>query len=375
MKINREMANAVFRSNFGAFCYGAFEVLHPGERLIENWHIDAICYAIEQMVRGEGPKMLTVNLPPRSLKSHVISVCLPAWLLGRNPSAKIVCASYSQDLANKFSRDCRALIESPFYKGVFPRTRLNPKKSTESEFETTRRGSGFATSVGSTLTGRGGGTIIVDDPIKANDANSAVALAGADEWFHNTALSREDSADALFLVTMQRLHQRDSSGILIDRGWPSLVIPAIATESKDYLVGEDEIYPRPEGEVLQPGRDTREALEAKRLQVGSRVWAAQYQQNPTPAEGNIIKAAWLRRYDFPPAERKFRRVVLACDPAGKAGDDQVDALLLFLDWFCRAARFETPMEIGLPIFRSGGGGDEGFGYDPYLSSLRASRFR
>jgi predicted phage terminase large subunit-like protein len=274
---------------------------------------------MEQMVTGESEKRLVLNQPPRTLKSQIVSVCLPAWKLGRNPGARIICASYSEDLARKFSRDCRALMESSFYKRVFPRTRLNPKKSTENEFETTQRGYRLATSVGGTLTGRGGDILIVDDPIKANDANSQVALAGADEWFHNTALSRLDSADSLVIVTMQRLHQEDLSGILIEKGWPPLVIPAIATESQTYLIGKDETYTRPAGELLQPKRDSWEAIESKRREIGSRLWDAQYQQNPTPAEGNMIKAAWLARYDFSPAERKFRRVVLSCDPAGKAG--------------------------------------------------------
>jgi predicted phage terminase large subunit-like protein len=210
-------------------------------------------------------------------------------------------------------------MDSSFYKRVFPRTRLNPKKSTETEFETTRRGYRLATSVGGTLTGRGGDILIVDDPIKANDANSQVALTGADEWFHNTALSRLDSADSLVIVTMQRLHQDDVSGILIEKGWPSLAIPAIATEPRNYLIGRNETYSRPAGELLQPKRDSLEAIESTKRDIGSRLWAAQYQQNPTPAEGNMIKAAWLARYDFSPAERKFRRVVLSCDPSGKAG--------------------------------------------------------
>jgi hypothetical protein len=83
------------------------------------------------MVRGESKNRLVLNMPPRTLKSSIVSVCLPAWLLGRNRGARIICASYSEDLAHKFSRDCRALMESAFYKRVFPRARLNPKKSTE----------------------------------------------------------------------------------------------------------------------------------------------------------------------------------------------------------------------------------------------------
>jgi predicted phage terminase large subunit-like protein len=318
-RIDRQTVDAVVRNSFGAFCYRAFQVLNPAQRLIPNWHIDVVCYAIEQMAMGERERRLVLNQPPRTLKSLIVSVCFPAWTLGRDPGARVICASYSEDLAHKFSRDCRALMESSFYKRVFPRTRLNPKKNTETEFETTRRGYRLATSVGGTLTGRGGTILIIDDPTKANDANSEVALTGADEWFHNTALSRLDSADSLVIVTMQRLHQRDLSGILIEKGWPALELSAIATEPRSYLIGKNETYYRPAGELLQPERDTQETIASIKRDVGSRVWAAQYQQNPTPAEGNLIRAAWLARYDFAPGTRGFQRVVLACDPAGKAG--------------------------------------------------------
>src|SRR6266436_660904 len=107
------------------------------------------------------------------------------------------------------------------YKGVFSATRLNPKKASESEFETTKRGSRLATSVGGTLTGRGGGVLIVDDPIKANDADSEVARRGAIDWFRGTALSRLDNpATSLVCIAMQRLHVDDLAGILIEQGWP-----------------------------------------------------------------------------------------------------------------------------------------------------------
>src|SRR5262249_2297335 len=135
-----------------------------------------------------------------------------------------------------------------------------------------------------------------------------------------TALSRLDSPQkSLVIVTMQRLHQNDLSGVLKEQGWPCLAIPAIADEPADYLVDKDEIYHRPAGELLQPKRDTLETYEEVKRQVGSRVWAAQYQQNPTPAEGNIIKASWLMRYDFDPEQENFRKIVISCDPAGKAG--------------------------------------------------------
>jgi len=320
VKIDRTLADAFYRTHFGAFTYRAFESLNPGKRLIPNWHIDTICFQIQQMVSGETRSRLVLNLPPRSLKSFIVSVALPAWLLGRAPSSRIICASYSDELSTKFSRDCRALLETPFYKRVFPQTRLNPKKASEVEFETTRRGYRLATSVGGTLTGRGGGVLIVDDPIKANDAEAEVARRAAIDWLRNTALSRlDDPAQSFIAIAMQRLHVDDPSGILIEQGWPSLVIPAIAVEPMDYRISEDETYHRPAGQLLQPGRDNPEAIEELKTEIGSRIFAAQYQQNPTPADGNMIKRAWLGRYDTVPDRKSFHRVLLSCDPAGKAG--------------------------------------------------------
>jgi predicted phage terminase large subunit-like protein len=317
---DRDLADVFYRSDFGAFTYSAFNALNPGQHLIANWHIDAICFRVQNMVLGDARKRLILNLPPRTLKSFIASVALPAWLLGRNPSTRIICASYSDELSTKFSRDCRALLETPFYKRVFPSTKLNPKKASEGEFETTKRGYRLATSVGGTLTGRGGEVLIVDDPIKANDAESEVARKAAIDWFRNTALSRlDDPAASLVCLAMQRLHVDDLSGVFIERGWPKLVLPAIAVEATDYEIGEGEVYHRPAGQLLQPERDSPEAIDELKREIGSRVFAAQYQQNPTPPEGNMIKAAWLGRYDRVTERDSFQRVVLSCDPAGKAG--------------------------------------------------------
>src|SRR6516164_609261 len=319
-RLDRAAADALYRNHLGAFVYAAFGVVNPGLRLRPNWHIDCVCHHLQMMVTGRTAKRLVLNQPPRSLKSFITSVALPAWLLGRNPSSRIICASYSEELANKFSRDCRALIDSRFYKRVFRRTRLNPKKATEGEFETTRRGYRFTTSVGGTLTGRGGDVLIIDDPVKANDANSIVALEGAIDWFRSTALSRlDDPGKSIIIVTMQRLHMNDLSGILIEGGWPQLVLPAIATEPKDYVVADGEVYHRPVDELLKPDRDSMEALDEIKREAGSRVFAAQYQQKPTPPDGNMIKAAWLKRYQVALDRTSYRHVVLSCDPAGKPG--------------------------------------------------------
>jgi predicted phage terminase large subunit-like protein len=330
MKFDRRTADALYRVSFGAFAYAAYAVLCPNRPLVPNWHIKCICHRLEEMSRqletGRSGKLVTravsndlvINLPPRSLKSFLASIAWVAWMLGRNPDLQIICASYSEDLAHKFSRDCRALIESRFYKRVF-RTRINPRKSTETEFETTKRGFRLATSIGATVTGRGADVFIIDDPTKSNDAYSEVALETANEWFRTTALSRRNNpAKTLMLVVQQRLHTNDLSGMLIEHGWASLVMPAIATEAQDYAIADGEVYHRPAGELLQPDWDSRDELEKIKIEIGSRNFAAQYQQNPTPSAGNLIKAAWLRRYSSVPARNKFRSMILSCDPAGKA---------------------------------------------------------
>jgi len=330
MKFDRRTADALYRVSFGAFAYAAYAELHPNKPLVPNWHIKCICHHLQEMSRqlemGSSvnteiravPNELVINLPPRSLKSFLVSIAWVAWMLGRNPDLQIMCASYSEDLSHKFSRDCRALMESRFYKRVFS-TRINPRKSTETEFETTRRGSRLATSIGATVTGRGADIFIIDDPTKSNDAHSAVALEAANEWFRAAALSRRNNpGKTLMLVVQQRLHTNDLSGFLIEHGWGSLVMPAIATEEQDYAIADGEVYHRTAKELLQPDWDNCNELEKIKIDIGSRNFAAQYQQNPTPPDGNMIKAAWLRRYDKILPRNKFRSIILTCDPAGKA---------------------------------------------------------
>jgi predicted phage terminase large subunit-like protein len=329
MKLDRRTADALYRVSFGAFAYAAYAALYPNKPLVPNWHIKCICHHLQEMSRQletggsvmidtrAVSKHLVINLPPRSLKSFLVSIAWVAWMLGRNPNLEIICASYSEDLAHKFSRDCRVLMESRFYKRVF-RTRLNPRKSTETEFETTKRGGRLATSIGATLTGRGADIFIIDDPTKSNDAHSKVALEAANDWFRSTALNRRNNpAKTLMLVVQQRLHTNDLSGLLIDHGWPSLVMPAIATEAQDYAIADGEVYYRPAKELLQPDWDSLGELETTKAEIGSRNFAAQYQQNPTPPDGNMIKSSWLRRYHSVPPRDKFRSMVLSCDPAAK----------------------------------------------------------
>ena len=140
-----------------------FHTVAPHQPYLDNWHIHLIAWRLQQVAEGR-IKRLLITLPPRHLKSICASVAFPAWMLGRDPSRRIVCASYSNELPAKHARDCRAVMAADWYRALYPRTRIDPAKDAELEFMTTDRGFRLGTSVGGTLTGRGGNLIIIDDP-------------------------------------------------------------------------------------------------------------------------------------------------------------------------------------------------------------------
>src|SRR5262245_57307378 len=177
----RAVIDAVLRRDFCSFVQGVFPNVSGGDQLLFNPHIEAIAEAVSKVRRGE-TRRLIITVPPRSLKSICVSVALPAFVLGHDPSARIICVSYSETLARKHANDCRALMRSSRYRQLFPGTRISRSKDTELEMMTTARGFRLATSVGGTLTGRGGNLIIIDDPMKPQDALSDSARQNVLQW-------------------------------------------------------------------------------------------------------------------------------------------------------------------------------------------------
>lgn len=164
------MLNNICKNDFYAFMQKSFHEIDNSQPLMKNWHLELICDKLQQCINGT-IKRLIINIPPRNLKSHCASICLPAFILGHNPKARIICVSYAQTLAESLSRKTRQLMESAFYKKTFTKTHLGDK-NTENFFETTQNGFRYATSIDGSLTGIGGNFIIIDDPIKADDALS-----------------------------------------------------------------------------------------------------------------------------------------------------------------------------------------------------------
>src|SRR5437899_4846577 len=210
--------DVILRSDLGYFAERCFYDLNPQAAFLTNWHIEVIAAKLAAVREGK-IRRLIINLPPRHLKSLLASIAFPAWCLGHGPSAQILCVSYAQELADKLSRDCRRILASDWYQRLFP-TRLAPRHQPVPEFETTAQGSRVATSVGGVLTGRGADIIVIDDPLKPEEALSQTQRQAANEWYDHTLYSRlNDKLTGAIVLIMHRLHESLASGMTRGMIW------------------------------------------------------------------------------------------------------------------------------------------------------------
>ncbi|MBB4365115.1 putative phage terminase large subunit-like protein [Bradyrhizobium sp. CIR18] len=309
---------ALFRQDLRYFVHKAFCTVFPGSAYLPNWHIDAIAFQLLQVEAGDCRRLL-INQPPRSLKSLSVSVGYVAWLLGRDPGRRIIVVSYSNELAAELHRQFRMVVESAWYRDLFPAMRT--ARDTGSELVTTAGGGRYATSVGGTLTGRGADLIIIDDPLKAEEAMSELARKRVIDWYGSTLVSRLNDKDrGAIVVVMQRLHEDDLAGYLLQAGgWRHLNLPAIATEDVQIPIGRGKHHTRRAGEVLHAAREDKPILEQIKAETGSLQFSAQYQQQPIPLEGNLIKREWFRRYAQLPTTDPSSHVVQSWDIAMMMG--------------------------------------------------------
>lgn len=316
---DRTIFNAVLRNDLVAFIHRVFQTVVPGQQYLANWHIQAIAHVLARVLSGE-IRRLIITLPPRNLKSIAASVAFPAFVLGHDPTKRIVCVSYSRDLTAKHARDCRSVIESRWYQHLFAGTRIDPRKNSEGEIETTARGYRLGTSIGGTLTGRGGNLIIIDDALKPTDATSETKRTAVNDWKDSTLSSRLDqkTEDAIIIV-MQRVHVDDLVGHVLSQNlpWVHLNLPAITEFPQDIDLGTS-IHRRAIGDVLHPEREPLAVLMDLKASMGSQAFSAQYQQAPVPPGGALIKRDWLRRYAQLPERNRHGSIVQSWDTASKA---------------------------------------------------------
>jgi predicted phage terminase large subunit-like protein len=297
---------------------------------VAGWHIDAVCEHLEAVTAGE-IRRLIINVPPRTTKSLLTGVFWPAWEWLVSPETQWLFASYSDTLATKHSLVCRRLIQSrgvrtgrdglPWarrlgYQGLLELLGgswdLADDEALKTRFSNTETGHRIATSVGGTATGEGGDRLVIDDPLKASEARSSVVRRAANEWHDETWSTRTNSPDSTSVLIMQRLHEQDLTGHLLERGgWAHLCLPAEYEPSHPFVWPRD---PRSvEGESLDVVRLPSHRLVELKRDLGSYGYAGQMQQRPSPDGGGMFKRAWWKRWTpdmLPPA---FDRVVASWD--------------------------------------------------------------
>jgi predicted phage terminase large subunit-like protein len=318
----RQASIVVCRDNFFPFVWRVFDTLHHGPtgKFEPVWHVRAMCHELDQIRTGEN-KRLVINIPPRCLKSVTVAVAYVAYLLGHFPEAKIIVASYGLDLARKHSEDCRRVMQSRWYQEMFPHTRLAKKGNTSEEIRTTKGGTRKAVSIGSSVTGHGADYIIIDDLLKAGDANSEAELLRAQEFIEGTLLSRFDNpSEGRVVIIAQRLHEMDPAGYLLDKGtYRHLNLPAIAEEDETVTIALGRIHHRSPGDLLFPERLDRGTLERMRREMGAAIFNCQYQQNPIAAGGSPLRWEWFRTYDRV-QDRRWYQVIIQSWDTGTSAD-------------------------------------------------------
>src|SRR6516164_1360933 len=321
--LTRAEYDAALRNDFALFAARCFPDLNPQTELAMNWHLEVIAAKLAAVREGK-IRRLIINLPPRHLKSLMASTAFPAWCLGRDPTAQILCVSYAQDLADKLARDCRGIMMSPWYRQLFP-TRLAPHRQAVQEFITTRQGYRLSTSTGGVVTGRGADIIIIDDPLKPDEALSQAQREAANEWYDHTLYSRlNDKLSGAIVIIMQRLHEDDLAGhVMAQEDWDVVRLPALAEADEQHRVETVfgcQVFGRKAGEALHPKREPQEMLGQLRRTLGEYNFAGQYQQAPSPQGGGMVKAAWFKNYATNELPEKFDQIVQSWDTANKASE-------------------------------------------------------
>ncbi len=309
----------LLRHDLCAFIHRSFLELEQTE-FHSNWHIEVLAAKLEDVRHGRC-KRLIVNVPPRHLKSLAISIAFPAWILGHEPAKQILSVTYAQDLSDNLARRSRTLMTSAFYEALFD-TRLSKGREAISDFETTNGGYRLSTSIGGVLTGRGADLIIIDDALKADDALSEPRRRSVNEWYDNTLRSRLNSQEkGAIIIVMQRLHADDLvAHVQQTEKWDVLSFPAIAEQDETYHLltpyGRKTIQ-RKAAEILQPSLLSLATLENHRRAMTDYNFTAQYQQDPQPPSGIIVKREWLRFYGPSELPQKFDQIIQSWDTANK----------------------------------------------------------
>jgi predicted phage terminase large subunit-like protein len=345
------------RASLADFIKAAWPIVEPGEPLVWGWHLDAICEHLEAVTRGDIKKLL-MNVPPRHMKSLATSVFWPAWEWLRKPSLRYLTVSHSGDLAIRDAYKTRKLMRSeglglPLedlavynegrpatllqrvgYRGVLKlidnEWEFSAGQDLKSSYENDRTGVRRSTSIGGGGTGEGGQRVIIDDPEKLEEWDSEAKRKEARDFCCGIAPSRLNSKDGAIVLIMQRLHEEDSTAAVLGQvenveGWRDVVhlcLPEQFEPAHDYVWFDD---PRlTAGELIWPEKFGPDEVDDHK-RAGALRYAGNYQQRPSPAEGNVFKREDWRYYgpsshreDLPPT---WERIITSWDLTFGDSDD------------------------------------------------------
>ena len=321
-----EILRAECEDSLADFVKQAWHIIEPGQPYVHGWHIDFICEHLEAITRGEvlddgsAYNRLLINVPPGTMKSLLVGVFWPAWEWGpRNmPHHRFVCASHSLDLAIRDGLRMRRLITSDWYQERWgDRVKLTGDQNQKTKFENTATGFRQAAAAGS-ITGARGDRVVIDDPHSVDGANSDAMRESTVQWFKEAVPTRLNNPDrSAIVVVMQRLHEADVSGTILDEqlGYDHIMLPMeydairAPTTKLGYADPREE-----EGELLFPERFSAEVVERDKKVMGPYATAGQFQQEPTPRGGGVIKPDWWETWpndEFPP----FDYIIASLDTA------------------------------------------------------------
>lgn len=278
----REKANASFLD----FCKYVWPEMLVGE------HHKRIAKALDRVVAGQC-KRLMIAMPPRHGKSQMGSYLFPAYLMGKKPDSKLIVGSHTAELAQRFGRMIRNLVEDERYSEIFPEMKLSVDSKAAGRWNTAHGGEAFFIGKGGAMTGRGGDVVVLDDILDEQDAVSETAMENTWEWYTSGPRQRLQPNGAIIVINTRWKTDDLSGRLLRQQGqlkadqWEILEFPAIL----------------PSNTPLWPEYWSLDELEKVKMSIGLKKWNAQWQQQPTNDDGAILKREWWRKWkhDEPPS--------------------------------------------------------------------------
>src|SRR6266481_2300413 len=309
---------ALIRTKFLAFAMKAHATLKKGRRLGNDKYLKLLAQTLTRVATGE-TKRRAITMPPRHGKTFMGSICLSAWILAHDASAKILILSYGQDLADKIAYDIRDILRSEWFEQAF-HTRLKKDRVKLMDFVTTDGGGVRSLSIEAGVTGLGADFIIIDDPVEIKDCDNSKRLQRVNDLFDDEIQTRLDyQKKGCIVIVAHRVSEDDLPGHVLKKGgWQKLKLPLIARRDRTYKLADGEIWRRKKGELLRPDSFTQRDIQRLRDSEQPGFETLQ-QQNPGGSDRLRIKASYFPT--FLPAELQMHElpVILSIDPGQKGG--------------------------------------------------------